>query len=809
LSLTQNMKRAPLSFLVFIIALLSFTASESPLERLITGFKKYLTDLPQEKIYLHFDRPYYTNGDTIWFKAYLTAGAFHKPSPFSRTIYVELINERRQLVQKLKLFADKGSAAGNIALADSLRSGNYLVRAYTRWMKNGEEDYFFHRMVKIWNKEIQSPAISSNEKSLDIRFFPEGGNFVSGLPCTVAFKAVGSDGLGKEVKGKIVNESNEVTAEFKSNHLGMGAFSFVPQKGKSYHAIIDNQNLEASLPTVKESGLVLSVKSSPNSDDLTLKILTTDYTGLKTINILAQTRGVVCYAARPRLAANFMMIKIPKSKFPAGVAQITVADSTGSPLAERLIFVDKNEEHLILKVTSDKATYARRELVSLHIQAIDNEGQPAVANMSIAVCDDSEVLPDENRETISSYLLLSSDLRGYIESPGYYFNPANGDRAEALDHLMLTQGWRRFTFRKALEQQWQKPEYQVEQGLTIRGKMRGQYNDKPVEDGKVSYIVTGPPPDIRVTHTNATGDFELNDIIYFGSASAVIQGATKKGIKWVKFHIDTLDFQATRFPLLPINGSQTDFEKAFIAKSIERKTIDKAFDTKAIMLKEVEVIAKKDKPITSNSIYGEGSFSETVSNNPALSNMQHPLQLLQGRVAGVQVSGGGQNWSVTILGSGSIMAGTSPLIMLDNMPVEMSTLSMIPVNDIESFMVWKGADAAIFGARGSNGAIGFFTKKGGGVGVLKEGLITFKQVGFQIEREFYKPKYDIEKPEHKKPDKRVTLFWAPRIQTDSTGHASVSFYNHDLETSVTGIVEGISTIGKPGSVTFKYTIKKN
>lgn len=807
MSSTQDMKRVSLSFLVFIIALLSFTTSESPLERLIAGFKKYLADLPQEKVYLHFDRPYYTNGDTVWFKAYLTAGAFHKPSPLSRTIYVELINGRGQLVKKLKLFADQGSAAGNIALADSLKSGNYLVRAYTQWMKNGDEDYFFHRIVKIWNKEIKTPPIASNEKPLDLRLFPEGGNLVSGLPCKVGFKAVGADGLGKEVKGKIVDGSGEVASEFKSNRLGMGAFTFTPQKGKSYRAVIDNQSSEVALPAVKESGLALSVRSPPGTDELNVKILTTDYASLKYIYILAQTRGVICYAARASLSSNFMLTKIPKSKFPAGITQITVADSTGTPLAERLAFVDK-EEHLTIKVTSDKTTYAPRELVNLNIQALDNKGQPAVADLSLSVCDDSQVLPDENKETINSYLLLSSELRGYIESPGYYFNPANVDRAEALDHLLLTQGWRKFTFQKALEPQWQTLGYKIEHGLTLKGKMLGQYNNKPVADGKISYVSTGPSPDIKVTRTNANGDFEVSDIIYFGSTQVVIQGETNKGIRWVKFLIDTIDFKATRFPLLPLNATQTEFEKAFIAKSAERKTIDKAFDTKGIILKEVEVVAKKDKPM-SNSIYGDGSFSETVSNNTALSNMLHPLQLIQGRVAGVQVSGSGQNWSVSIRGVGSISSGTTPLFMVDNMPVEIETLSMIPVNDIESFTVWKGPDAAIFGSRGSNGAIGFFTKKGGGVSRPKEGIITFGQVGFQIEREFYVPKYDVAKPEHKKPDKRTTLFWTPRIQTDSTGHASASFYNHDLETSVTGIVEGISTVGKPGAVTFKYSIKKN
>jgi len=805
------MKRACLSILVFAFILFSFTSSENPLEKLIAGFKKYLGQLPQEKVYLHFDRPYYTSGETIWIKAYLTAGALHEPSDLSRTIYVELINGQGELVKQLRLLSVNGSAAGDITLSDSLSTGNYLVRAYTHWMRNGDENYFFHRLIKIWNNETQTPAITTTENLPVISFFPEGGEMVNGFVCKVGFKAIGADGLGREIKGKIIDESGAIICEFKSNFLGMGAFTFTPQKGKSYKAVIENYGSDVQLPPIKESGIVMSVRNVLSSEELIVRIQTTDYTNFKTIYIIGQTRGIVCYAARTDLSANFLIAKIPKAKFPGGIAQITLADSNGIPLAERLVFVNEREQ-VTFKITPDKSTYSPRELVKLQIEAMDAKGKPAIADLSLSVCDDSQVLPDENHESISSYLLLSSDLRGNIESPGYYFNPANEDRAEALDYLLLTQGWRRFAFKKALEEQWPKPEYQVEQGLTIKGKMVDKFNDKPIADGKVTYLSFGPSLDVKEVRTNSIGDFEMHDIVYFDSVQAVLQGETKKGSKLIKFQINnTPDFPATQFPLLPLKGTQNAFEKAFLARSIERKNIDNKyhFDEKSVMLQEVEVRTQKDESENSRvSNYGSGTISRRVADNPAYENMLHPLQLLQGRVAGVQVSGSGQNWSVTIRGSGTINGNPTPLILLDNVPVAIETLNMIPVRDIERFDVWKGADAVIFGVQGANGVIGFFTKKGVTVRPPKEGIITFGEVGYQVERQFYAPKYDVEKPEHKRPDKRTTLFWAPHIQTDAKGQATVSFYNHDLETSATGIIEGISNTGKPITATFKYSIEK-
>lgn len=788
-------------FVFLTLALVSFSLSEDVLEKIVAGFKKYLQEFPQEKIYLHTDRPYYTNGDTIWLKAYPTGGTFHEPSQLSNIVYIELINPDGKLAKQIKLLATNSSATGYMVLPDSIALGNYLLRAYTNWMKNNNEDYFFHCMIKIWSKSFAISHAVVQEKKLDIQFFPEGGDLVNGLTSEVAFKAIGNNGLGQEVKGKIVDETNATVCEFKSNLLGMGTFYITPRKEKSYRAIIDNM-VDVNLPSTKEYGITLSVKNQPNTKSVTVRIQTT-MPDLKTIYIIAQTRGIVCYSASTKIPAGIALVKIPKSVFPEGLAQITLTDQEGNPLAERLIFIDANK-HPTIKITPDKPVYSPRELITLHVQATDTSGVPLIANLSLAVCDNRYVLTDNNRETINSYLLLSSELRGYIESPGYYFNPTNIDRYEALDNLLLTQGWRRFTIKKALELQWAQQQYAVEHGLTITGKMVDKHNNKPIANGKVTYMCASPIFETKIAQTNATGDFEINQVICYDSAKIFLQGETKKGGKWTKFILNNKpDFPALHFPLLPFSDTPTDFEKSLVAQSIEQKKIHYEFGQKPILLKEVVVQAKKEEREKGSKIYGRGSTSTKVAGNIALETTVHPLQMLQGREAGVSVSGAGQNWKVSIRGGGT------PLILIDDMPVPIETLSSISVRDIESYTIWKGPNASIFGSRGINGVIGFYIKKGADIFERPtEGIYIFNVHGFQTEREFYAPKYEVQRPSNSKPDKRITLFWEPHVTTDSTGHAVISFYNHDEETKASGVIEGISLKGEPLVGTFDYEIKK-
>jgi hypothetical protein len=801
---------AILPFLFVPVLLLVSSSPEDPLARIVAGFARYLEQLPQEKVYVHLDRPYYSSGETIWLKTYLTAGPYHEPSPFSLTIYVELINDRHQLVQQVKLQAVNGSAAGNISIPDSVTSGNYLIRAYTNWMRNTGEAYFYHRPIRIWSNS-NAAANSSQQKTIDVQFFPEGGDLVKGILSKVAFKSIGPDGLGKKIAGKILDQT-KVVCEFQSNSLGMGIFHIVPEPGKQYRAIVEGTTKEFLLPPPKDEGLVMTVINAPKSNDIVLKAQVTDFRNIRTIFIVAQTRGVVCYSARADLSTNIAVAKIPKASFPSGIAQITITDINGSPLAERLIFMDAKDQ-LTLSIKVDKSIYAPRELVKLDIDAKDADGKPVVADLSLAVCDNQQVLIDENRETINTYLLLSSELIGNIETPGYYFNTAIKDRDDALDHLLLTQGWRRFTMKKALEEKWEPPSFNVEQGLTIKGRLVNLHNDKPVAEGKVSYLSIYPIPETRTATTNEKGEFEFKHIAYFDSTQAMLQGETKKGSKAVKVIVDsTVIFPQVSFPVPRSQQTQSDFEKAFVAKQVDRENIARQYNEegKAITLEAIEIEGKKDETEKLGSkVYGSGTKTINVAGEVGLENLLHPLQLVQGRVAGVQVTGNGMSWSVKIRGVSSINSGTTPLIMIDDIPVGIETLQTLSVQDVASVTVWKGPDAAIFGARAANGVIGFYTKKGAVRQALPvEGRVNLIASGFQTERQFYAPKYDVQKPEHSTPDKRITLFWAPYIQTDSTGHASIEFYNHDEETSITGVIEGITTSGRAGAASFSYRINK-
>lgn len=806
-----------LLFSIFAFSPVSFSPENDPLEKIIAAFERYISEQPQEKVYLQTDRQTYAAGETIWLKAYLTVGPFHIPSSLSSTIYVELIGSEGELIQQQKLFTPDGFASGQLELSDSIRSGNYLLRAYTNWMRNSGEEYFFHRPLKIWNsKVISEPATTletevSTEK-LDLQFFPEGGNLVEGILSKVAFKAIGEDGRGKAVKGKIL-EGDAVITEFESNSLGMGVFPLLPEKGKTYRAHIEVAEMDfLDLPAALESGLVMSVSNSNKSEDIVVKIQSSENSQISKIILLAQTRGLVCASSRADLANRVVFVRIPKKEFPTGIAQITALNENGIPLAERLVYID-HQDQLSLSAVPDKSNYRPREPIRIDITAKDKTGRPVVANFSLSVFDKSQVPFDEDYETIQSNLLLSSELQGHIEKPGYYFNPENPDREAALDYLLLTQGWRKFTVKEALSGELPKPVYRIEKGLTITGQLTDPKTDKLIANGTASYLSLFPVSESRITTSDSKGKFEFEDLIYFDSAEVMLQGKLKNGRSAAIVSIDnTRNVPVLKYPILPFISTPTSAEKDFLTKSIERKNISRAFDfdEDLISLEGVEVRGTKIiDHYTGPRIYGGGSVKINVADNPALENLHHPMDLVKGRVAGVQVWGSGDTWSILIQGVSSINSSVEPLIMVDDIPVPIEGLSSIPVLEIESVSVWKGPDAAIFGSRGANGVLGFYTKRG-----KLQPIISNKwdhppvPSGYQIEKEFYSPTYEAKEAPQPRPDRRVTLFWAPDIQTDSSGKATVLFNNHDVETEIQGIIEGINIRGNPGTSRFSYKIEK-
>jgi len=448
----------------------------------------------------------------------------------------------------------------------------------------------------------------------------------------------------------------------------------------------------------------------------------------------------------------------------------------------------------------------------MDIEVKNKAGKPSAANLSLSVFDARQIGVDIDKDNIHSNLLLTSELKGYIEEPGYYFNPENPDREEAMDILMLTQGWRKFTIKEALGRGKLSPTYRAENGLTIRGLLSNQKTNQPEGQGSVSYLSLYSIAESKTANANSAGKFEIHDLIFFDSIEVMLEGKSKNKRSAVSISIENrpsppLLFAATRSEI-----SQSLQINSFISESNKRKTIDKAFDfeNSEFELDRVEVKGRRiEESYSGPRIYGDGSAKIQVAGNLGLENQFHPLDLVKGRVAGVQVTGSGAGSTILIRGVGSINSEVEPLIMLDDILIKLENLDAIPVQEIESYTVWKGPDTAIFGARGANGVIGFYTKKRAEVSATsspKSGIHKLR--GYQVVQEFYTPKFTKQDSDHIKPDRRVTLYWNPTIQTDSQGKASVLFYNHDVETTIQAEIEGLSIQGSAGTSRSQYKIVK-
>jgi hypothetical protein len=793
----------------------------------------YQQAFPQEKVYLHLDKPYYHAGDTLWFKSYLVDASFHLPDSVSRILYVDLIEDRRGvLLQHLQVKSDNGFGNGTLTLADTLPAGAYRVRAYTNWMRNFPEENFFEKEFRVYRDKAESMTESQWKelaKVADCQFFPEGGDWIAGLQSRVAFKAINKAGKGVATTGFVLANSRDTVMTFATRHLGMGTFTFTPQPGQSYTAHLkqpDGTLQTYPLPAVQPSGYVMLVDNISRKD-VSRVILSHNFPETKDIVILAHQRGVVCYTAKAQVGKGMSAITIPKKAFPSeGVVQLTLFDQAGLPQCERLIFTAK-EEPLRVSIQSDKTVYAPRGKVDLEITVRDTEGKPVQGNFSLAVTDSKQVIPEPYSETIQSYFLLSSDvklqrdrqayfsdLRGSVEQPASYFDPANEQAAANLDLLLMTQGWRRFTWKDVLRKDYPPTSYPLETGFIIAGKVaqpNGQQSKKPVNVTLMLSSGNGER-NIWMAEADASGRFLFQGLEYSDTTGVLVQGVKTSGGRNLAFALDE-----TSVSLPPVKARQSvdySVSQAALENFLQRSREIEELQTKLRLnkvqiLKEVEVKATRTETDQRRAVYGHADNTLVVDQNSCAGAL-NVLQLLQGRVAGVQVTGSGMNMSVNIRGAANFSGPIQPLFLLDGMPVDISILTSIPPCDVEAIDVLKGS-AAIYGSRGAGGVISILTRRGNKSYDASNdpalGILLAKRIGYATPRQFYSPRYDLNVAPSPLPDYRSTVYWQPVVQTDVNGKANVTFWNPDEKTIMRVVVEGMNYRGMPAVGSYTYQVR--
>ncbi len=812
---------------------------ENLTEKIIAKLEKYRVNTPQEKVYLHFDKPYYMAGETMWFKGYLFDGINHKIDSVSRVMYIDLIDETQGKIITSRMLNCNGSTHGDIALPDSLQEGVYQIRAYTNYMKNYSEEFFFYQEFKIYQGSIKNRLTDANAQKMteaaDVQFFPEGGNSVIGLDSRIGFKALNVLGKGVDVQGFVLDNTKDTVVAFQSEHLGMGVFNYTPEAQKTYTAFVkqnDGKYRQFGLPLAYEQGFTMAVDNISNKEKIKVFVSNSspkpaDKTS--EIIIVAHQRGQIVFMAKGNETQKSFGVSIPKNKIPNdGIVQITLMNAKGEPLCERLIFNNDNKQ-ITLKITPDKTNYKIREKVTVNLEATNAEGKPVEGNFSVAVTDASQVLADPYQENLLTYLLLSSDvsnlsgtdyysaLRGNIEQPAYYFEKENINANHHLDMLMMTQGWRRFIWRDLMADKEPKISYLLESGLEVTGKAI-KPNGKIANNVSVTLLIKNDKktPQFLMASTDSGGKYGFYGLDFNDSVQVWVQGVKQGGGKNLDVSINPQKpSPKVRVVKMPYNPMEFDAKElaVFLKKANEAIELEKklrfSWDTK--LLDGVTVKAKKIDKTEDRKIYGQASNSIQVD-NILCAGSNNVFQMIQGRVAGVQVSTDGQGgYSVLIRGATSILGSNEPFYLLDGMPVDANALATLTPCDVDKIDVLKGAEASIFGSRGSTGVISVLTKRGSGnYDYSKDpvsGVSIQKRMGYNVAREFYAPKYDVNIPDHVRPDFRSTLHWQPNVRTDAGGKASITYWNTDAKATMRIIAEGVSTQGFVGVGKGEYGVK--
>lgn len=471
-----------LASVVLLSVVLCFRKADDPrITKILTQIEKYTSRSNLQKVYLKTDKEKYMSGETIWLKAYLLNALTLKPNAESNEIYVDLIGKNNEVLQNIVLKNNNGFAVGDIVLNDSLPEGNYQIVAYSNWMKNFDEAYFYSKTIEIvnplYNNYLTISALSdikqynknilAAEKEKTVQFFPEGGYMVAGMPCRVAFKAINNLGYGVNVKGEIFDDSDKRIGHFESSHMGMGSFNFTPEAGRKYYAkavFDENETKKLPLPAVEPKGYVMMANAIAG-DQIRLNIQSNIGTQMDEKNnefiIVGQSRGEVRYIAKVVYKGKPINTSIPKKHFPAGIAQITIFDGLGTAVCERLVFIHPKEKP---KTTVDVEKATEGGDLVYKIQLKNSEGKPTSGNVALSLTENIEKKEKWN-ENILANLLLTSDLKGRVENANYYFDEGNAEALMNIDYVMLVNGWRRFVWKEIMANQFSPLLYSPSEGI--------------------------------------------------------------------------------------------------------------------------------------------------------------------------------------------------------------------------------------------------------------------------------------------------------------------------------------------------------
>ncbi len=779
--------RCVLSIATF--AAMSATAQQQQLDTLKKRFSDFRENIILEKVFLHIDRTSYVTGETMWFKMYCVDGSLHRPLSLSKVGYIEVLDKNGKAVLQTKIALDHGTGSGSLFIPATLSSDNHVVRAYTSWMKNFPQEYFFHQPISIINpfRKSESVAGISSGEEIDAQFLPEGGNLVADQSSRIAFRVTGKDGRGLNFKGAVINSTNDTIQHFSPERFGIGTFELKPEPNQTYRIAIraNGRSHVSLLPKVQAEGYAMRVNKVNDAFDV--NVSTKMVTSKPVTYLFVHSRNQVVFAEMKFVMNGNSSFSVPMNRLSDGISHLTVFDSELHPVCERLVY-KKPIDLLQLHASADAQDYSHRRKVKLSITADQNQN----ANLSISIFRrDSLAIFDHQR--ISDYLMLTSDLHGQIESPAFYLNEGTD---QDFDNLMLTHGWRKFSWDQVLDRNHDVSFLPEVQGPILTGNLFDE-TGKPAP-GIKTYVST--PSKIVRLYTCISGShgelmYNLKDVK--GDSKLVLQTNFSKDSLY-EFRMNnpfSKDHMTWHLPVFSLNINQ---QQTIRSRSVAMQVQD--------VFHWEENFKIAEPPADSTPFYGKPDESYRLDEFTRFPVME---EVMREYVPGVWVrKRQGEFYFMVLDNINKSIFKEDPLILVDGVPVfnadRIMHFSPLKIKKLEV------VDRLFFEGRLTfPGIVSYSTYTGDLSGFkIHPKSVLLEYQGLQLKRNFYSPVYETERQRsNRMPDQRTLLQWWPDVKVTS-GKAELEFFTSDLSGTFEINVQGMNSTGRMGSTSTTFTVSR-
>ncbi len=774
-----------------------------------TNVNKYNHLFPQEKVYLHFDNSGYYQGEDIYFKAYVALAAGLEATPVSSVLYIELIDQYGKSIETKRLRIENGQCHGNFSIKGYYKPGFYEVRAYTKIMLNNDSEVLFSRIFPIFahtgNGEYK-PQIKEKPRSqdapmlrnksekfsdLNVKFYPEGGNTVNGCLSKVAFKATDNAGLGVNATGVIISSKKDTVSLINTLHKGMGICSYLPEKGVTYTAYMnyDKKEYKFNLPKATESGYVIEC-NNVNKDILNVRIRKPETMVGDTLGIAVMTAGKISYANITDLKNNNNVgVSIPKSDIGPGVSTVILIDKEGKIMGERLIF-NRSENMIDISVKADKETYNPFDQVNLEFNLKDKKQKPVMTTFSLTVKDSEKDISTSYYDNIYTDMLLSSEIKGYIEDVDYYFTENDVARNQALDLLMMVQGWRRYDWTKMVKGSEEKVDNFTETGIVVSGRVESVFRRKSKKGVLVKATIFPETEKKRhaecVTDENGNFNFIIADFDGKANMSIGIFDKDKQDKRlngYIK--LDRL-FSPEKRALSAIEMKYTtrssNSDRFYVLKNKEEAVKSDNYnelinyDPESRLLENITVTAENMNKRQLNSLRISSVFYDAKEEKDRLiDNGITPETYVNDFIAQIN----------SLIPNDNVHKGRGMVYVINDRNIEQSiyqSIDEVRTDDVIriAFCYDQISYLSYYPQMSCNGIapiVAFiYTEQKTQPSERKGERITTLD-GYAIAREFYVPDRLLPDIIEDVPYRR-TLYWNPDVKTNEKGEASVSFFNN-------------------------------